>query len=286
MLDTENLPEIENAKPVEPVVVKPGLGALLAEIGDENEDRRKISCERIFPHDAAGFLESVAYAEFSVEWLQGKHGGGKYRMKLLDEQGRIREQRTCVILGEPKSFSKTQAIEAKPLLGETPFDKMLALMAAENAAANARHMQLIEILAKKEQPVDGQRTMRETLKTFAMIQDVFGGAGAAAEAPAEGGFGMSGTTEKLLMKAMDLMDKPKPTPTPTPEKQLPENQGSAAKTAPIVGAEGHVDGGPSARDVGLWLARQGEDAVAEATKAVFEKLTDEQKQRLAMSIMC
>jgi hypothetical protein len=85
------------------------------------------------------------------------------------------------------------------------------------------------------------------------------------------------------MKAMDLMDKP--TPKPTPEKQLPENQGSAAKTAPIVGAEGHVDGGPSARDVGLWLARQGEGAVAEATKAVFEKLTEEQKQRLAMSIM-
>jgi len=263
-------------------IAKPGLAALLAEIGDENEDRRKVSCERIFPHESAGFLESVSYAEFSVDWLQAKHGGGKYRLKLIDEQGRIRESRTAVILGDPKTLSKTQAIESIAPEGNSAFSRLLELFVQENAAANNRHVQLLEALTKTSQTpvVDAQRTMRETLKTFAMIQDVFGSPSSPVAETGEGG-GIGSGTEKLLLKAMEMLDKPQQSKT----NVLPENQGKETPVVTGTPENSTENCGPSAREVGLWLAKQGENAVVEATKAVFEKLTDEQKNRLAMSIM-
>lgn len=160
------------------------------------------------------YIGPMALVDFSIDTVQARFGGGKYRAKVSDEEGKWKGSPTAFrIAGPPKSeggaatvaapagnglpFGVGSLTELKALLAPPPATDV-STIAVQMAAAMGSIMTATMAAMQKIQPAaappnGGMKEMLETFETFMALSDRMGGGKDGGDPMMAGAFNMLAT---------------------------------------------------------------------------------------------
>lgn len=166
-------PEDDDALVVDPSPADE-LQAVLAELDSAAGGKVKVERKRT----SDGRLEFVAKVEaslFSLEWLQEEHGGGEYRVTVMDAANRYKGSKTLLVSQPLKP--------AKPVAAAAP-DGLEKLAAAIQEQQKVLTMLLLRGGAPgAAAPVDPEAMRRALLQDLVTMKQLFGDRGSSALDP-------------------------------------------------------------------------------------------------------